>query len=422
MRRKTSGWSFVLGLLGSGAMCLSSANAQAPGCHSCAATQSTSLMADGGYFAPQAQTGCGCDSGGCNLRGGCNTGGCGSELGDPKTLFGNCDEPCLNIGGWFSMGYHSESNDLFNSSPDGFNLHQGWLFVEKEAKSENGGIGLGFRFDGMYGIDANDTQAFGNPGATWDLDPRFTRGGGYGWALPQVYGEVAMGDFSVKVGHFYTLVGYEVVTAPDNFFYSHAITMYNSEPFTHTGAIATWALNDNLTVYGGWTAGWDTGFDFTTGSNFLGGFTRQFNEDASLTYITTFGDFGARGSDAYSHSFVLDMTLTENLSSVLQSDLVRVGSTGEDNVGLNHYMFYKLSDRVSIGKRSEWWKGDNITGYAPHGGVLPAGGSHSHYAQTVGLNVRANSNVTFRPEYRYNFSPAVDYEESVLGFDMVVTY
>ena len=40
----------------------------------------------------------------------------------------------------------------------------------------------------------------------------------YGFALPQVYGEVAMGDLSVKMGHFFTIIGYEVVTAPDNFF------------------------------------------------------------------------------------------------------------------------------------------------------------------------------------------------------------
>ena len=57
----------------------------------------------------------------------------------------------------------------------------------------------------------------------------------YAWALPQAYAELADCDVSVKLGHFYTPVGYEVVTSPDNFFYSHAFTMYNSEPFTHTG-------------------------------------------------------------------------------------------------------------------------------------------------------------------------------------------
>ena len=96
---------------------------------------------------------------------------------------------------------------------------------------------FGFRADLMYGQDADDTQAFGNPPGTWDYLNGFDEGAGYGWAIPQLYGEVALGEHvTVKAGHFYTLVGYEVVTAPDNFFFSHAMTMFNSEPFTHTGS------------------------------------------------------------------------------------------------------------------------------------------------------------------------------------------
>ena len=445
MRRWISGLSLVFGLLGSGAICLSGAHGQTLGGNNGGSSMmpvaATLVDGDCGCQSPAcSDCGGGCRDG-CQLgsrmgdvnlaekfesimesRFGCNN-ECAEDLGDPWTLFGrNCDEPWLKIGGWFSAGWHENSNDLFNSEPDEFNLHQGWLFAEKVAESKCGEFGFGFRFDGMYGIDAPDTQAFGNPGATWDLDPRFTRGGGFGWALPQVYGEVAKGDWTVKVGHFYTLVGYEVVPAPDNFFYSHSITMYNSEPFTHTGAIASYQLNDDTTIYGGWTAGWDTGYDFTDGSNFLGGFSTALGEDSTLTYITTFGDFGARGDDAYSHSFVLNTTLSENLTSVLQSDLVSVGSTGEDNVGLNHYLFYQCSPRIAFGKRTEWWKGDDITGYAPYGSVSPGVGSQSHYEGTWGVNLMLNANVRLRPEYRYNWSPALDYEEGAFAMDIVATY
>ena len=63
----------------------------------------------------------------------------------------------------------------------------------------------------------------------------------YGWAMPQAYGEVGYGDWSVKVGHFFTPVGYEVVPATGNFFYSHSLTLFNSEPFTHTGVLGTYS-------------------------------------------------------------------------------------------------------------------------------------------------------------------------------------
>ena len=409
MTRGISSWSFVLFLLGSSAIFISPADGQEVGIRS-VDTSAMSILSGQKIESPKplAQP---------------LTLAAAEEQDGPWTLFGrNTDDPVLNIGGWFQFGYHSQDNGLFNSQNDGFNLHQGWLFAEKVAESKCGELAFGFRFDGMYGIDANDTQAFGNPGPTWDLAPGFTHGI-YGWAIPQLYGEVAMGDLSVKIGHFYTLVGYEVVPAPDNFFYSHAITMYNSEPFTHTGAIGTWEMNDKTTIYGGWTAGWDTGFDqFGNGSNFMGGFSRQFSDDVSLTYITTFGDFGARGDDAYSHSFVLDMVLTEKMTAVVQSDLVRVDSTGEDNVGLMMYTFRELTNKISVGTRSEWWKGDGVTGYAPFGSTAPATGSQSQYESTYGINFRPNANLVFRPEYRYQWSPALDYEQSIFGVDMIVTY
>jgi hypothetical protein len=385
-------------------------SAQVSGCNSCSTGQASPMSCNGG---------CG---GGC---------GAGGEMDDPWTLFGrNCDSPRLNIGGWFSAGYHAESNDLFNSEPNEFNLHQGWLFVEKAAEAGDcGEIGWGFRFDGMYGIDAGDTQAFGNTvdgfgnPRGWDNGANFQRGGGYGFALPQAYIEMAKGDWTVKAGHFYTLIGYEVVTAPDNFFYSHAITMYNSEPFTHTGVLASYAASENTTYYGGWTAGWDTGFDqFGNGSNFLGGFSSSLSDDVTMTYMTTIGDFGARGSDGYMQSLVFDVAVTDKLQYVLQSDLLRVGSTGEDNFGINQYLIYTMNDRISVGTRAEWWKGDTLTGYAPHGGVVPASGSLSYYETTSGVNIKLHKNLVARPEYRYDWSPGAGYEQGSFGVDFIATY
>ena len=94
----------------------------------------------------------------------------------------------------------------------------------------------------MFGTDAIFTQAYGVPSfdvntalnplnrSNWDLRPAqqlmttaFTT-----IALPQAYLEayVPVGNgLNLKVGHFYTPIGYETVPAPDNFFYTHAYTM-----------------------------------------------------------------------------------------------------------------------------------------------------------------------------------------------------
>lgn len=242
------------------------------------------------------------------------------EAGDSEcqawTLF---PEECeFRIGGWMQGGYHDGSTGLFNDRPGKFNLHQTWLWIENKADGDKG-FDIGYRADFVYGIDGSDTQAFGNPPGTWDFQNGFDHGD-YAWALPQLYGEVAINDLSVKFGHFYTLVGYEVVGAPGNFFYSHALTMYNSEPFTHTGMVASYSASDRLTLHGGWTAGWDTGFErFDNGSSWLGGFSYQLSDPLKMTYISTAGDLGWRG-EGYSHSLVFDWTINEKWHYVLQSD------------------------------------------------------------------------------------------------------
>ncbi len=342
------------------------------------------------------------------------------ELGDPwdfsDTVLG--EDSDIDIGGWTQWGYTSKSTGLFNTNPDRFNNHQSWIYLEK-ATDGSEGIDFGGRVDVMYGTDSGDTQAFGNNPGNWDFMNGFDNGAGYGWAFPQAYLEVAMGDLSVKAGHFYTLLGYEVVTAPDNFFFSHAFTMYNSEAFTHTGALATYTATDNVTVYGGWTAGWDTGFDqFEEGSSFLGGFSVGLGDDVTFTYITTAGNFGAIG-DGYSHSIVVDVALTDDLNYVFQSDVLNnhnipglAPGIRNETVGVNQYLFYTISDRVAVGGRAEWWKSD----------------SDSVYAVTAGVNIKPHANLIIRPEIRYQADPGqqnagiASNEDAIFGVDAILTY
>lgn len=347
------------------------------------------------------------DCSGCGGKGG----GCSCFLfgsSEPLALYSGDNGLGISIGGWTQFGYHSQDsvNDGFNQQEDKVNLHQQWFWMERVA---DGSVGLdfGFRVDAMYGIDADNTQAFGNDPGEWDYLNGFDHGI-YGWALPQVYGEVAMGDLSVKVGHFFTVVGYEVVTAPDNFFYSHAFTMNNSEPFTHTGVLATYNMTDNLTTYSGWTLGWDTGFDQQgNGSSWLGGFGYALTEDISLTYINTYGDFGWLGGgadDSYSHSVVVDVALTERMNYVFQSDMVDAGVF--DTVGINQYLFYNLNDCLSVGSRMEWWKANGV----------------SYNSYTSGLNYRPHANLVLRPEVKREWAMAGAVDQTIFGMDAILTY
>jgi len=326
----------------------------------------------------------------------------------------------FDVGGWTQFGYHDQQTPLstayndgraFNNVPKNLNLQQQWFYIGKEADGSNG-LGFGFRADVIYGTDAQKTQAFSNPAGSFDED--WDRGE-YGWAIPQLYGEVAMGDLSVKVGKFFTLAGYEVVPATGNFFYSHALTMFNSEPFTHTGVLGTYNGFENMTLYGGWTLGWDTGFDqVNSGNSYLGGFAVNLLDSVSLTVINTYGNFGAisaPGADGdYSHSVVFDVTLTDRVNYVFQTDYLGIQGPGgvgiTESLGVNQYLFYQYNDIISLGTRLEWWRNDSV----------------SNNAITTGVNLKLLDNLVLRPEVRKDWVPATGFDEDMVGCDMILTY
>ncbi len=356
------------------------------------------------------------------------------NLGDPwllqDALFPEdlCDcegEAPFTIGGWTQIGYHTQSNGQFNNIPDRVNLHQQWLYAERVADGSKG-VDFGFRMDAMYGIDSLDTAAFGGEPQQWDLP--WQTGGGYGWAIPQLYAEVAVGDLSVKAGHFYTLIGYEVVTAPDNFFYSHAFTMYNAEPFTHTGALATYAASDDVTVYGGWVDGWDTGFEFTGGSQFIGGASVAVTDNTTVTYIFLAGDREAEAGFAqgYNHSVVVDVALTDKLNYVFHTDFVDyAGNSNQHQISVNQYLLYWYNDCLGFGARAEWYNVNE--GFGPTGNA-PNTGNSDLYQLTVGMNVRPHANLVVRPEVRWNWDddgaviPANANNTAAFGIDAILTF
>nr|WP_315853738.1 porin [Novipirellula artificiosorum] len=357
----------------------------------------------------------GCDSAGC-LDMGCLDMGClGGEccLGDPWELFGSTDSG-WSAGGWMQLGYHSNAIPLFNNRPDEVQLQQAWLYAEK-AIDTSCGFDIGGRIDYLYGTDAQNTQAFGIDNNHWDNGwDNGSTDNGYGHAMPQLYAEAGYGDLSVKAGHFYTIIGWEVVQATGNFFYSHAYTMNNSEPFTHTGALATYNVNDNITAYGGYVLGWDSGFE-DNGDAFLGGLSVGLSDDLTVTYASVGGVFQnnrAGGTDnyvkGYMQSIVADLALSDNLQYIFQTDYLtaedRVGGTVAETFDINQYLIYTVSDCWAFGGRFEWYNEEGI--------YSAVGDSADIYALTLGANYKPHANVIVRPEIRWDWD-----SDEVAGLD-----
>jgi len=390
---------------------------------------------------------CGCDTS-CDSDCGCEI-----DCGDPWRLqdwFNPCGN-CYGIewGGWIEAGYTANSDgidDLQGNEPIGFNhdttgvmVNQAWMWVGREADTGGCGTDWGFRVDYMFGMDHNDTQAFNDN----DYDTKWTSSRDaagfplYGSALPQAYFEVAYNDLTIKLGHFFTLIGYEVVPAPQNFFYSHAYTMIYGEPFTHTGVLASYAVNDRVNAHGGWTAGWDSGNNDNDASTFLGGFDwTSCDGDTTFAWMVNAGDWGngitldngntATSGDIYMQSIVITHKVRNNLTYVFQTDYGAndQGNNTDEWYGVNQYLFYDINCCWAAGARLEWFRDDGGVRVARGGGA-----SDDYYEATLGLNWKPRANINVRPEIRYDWSrgtgtPYAVNEDSLLSgaVDLIVLF
>ncbi|MCU0960995.1 MAG: porin [Pirellulaceae bacterium] len=350
---------------------------------------------------------------------------------EPFTVFPGDNCWGITAGFWSQIGYHTEGvngigDGLTNDYPNRVQLHQQWFYLEKKVDTGGCGFDWGFRGDYVYGTDGPDTQAFGNRPDTWDFG--WNNGGAYGHAIPQLYAELGFNNLTAKIGHFNRIVGYEVMPATGNFFYSHAFAFYLAQPFTHTGVLLEQKVSDDFTVVGGWTAGWDTGFDRNGGSNFLGGFRMTLTEKMAFSYLCSLGNAGfanagVPGSDDNGnyHNVLVTWDFRDNWQYVAEfnygdNDLL-VNST-EDVVGFGNYLFYTFNDCWKAGARLEWFRDPRINS----ANVRGAENEITNF--TVGLNYRPAANVVLRPELRWlDFHDTNPLRDTFLfGIDTVITY
>jgi hypothetical protein len=349
------------------------------------------------------------------------------ELKDPWTI----PQPCalanrrINVGGWVEAGaftnqYNNDLNGPIGMRPNKFlNLNQLYGYAERVANQDACEWDWGGRVDYVFGTDAPFTQAVGDH--MWDYGWNSSYFNGqplYGSAIPQLYGDATYGNFKIRAGHFYTPIGYEGVAATSNFFYSHSYMHTFGEPFTQTGVVASQKLNEKLTVYGGWTDGWDSSFhNRNEASMFLGGLTYDLNECTKIAWYFTWGYNGngeafftqpvpggplvaaaARG-DLYMNSFVLTHDITSRWSYVFQGDYADNYNLAEGSsqwYGINQYLFYKVSECWKFGGRFEWFRDDD-------GVRVVQGNSGNYFEMATGVNWKPHANVMVRPELRYDW-------------------
>lgn len=323
-----------------------------------------------------------------------------ADLGDPFKLFDGCwtQSRGITAGGWLAQSFTwnpQNPTDRFNGPvtwtdrANEYQMNEFYLFAGKAANTEGCGWDYGWRVDALYGSNYRWDTAAG-------LETNINNGQFYGLALPNLYGEVAYNDVTVKLGHFTSPVGFFAVGTANNFFPTLPYTFQYGEPFTHTGMLATWKISDKLSWGNGFTHGWDN-FDNTGNPHmgYIGTLNYTFDNNDTLAWVglygqePTFADI-TQYTDRYLQTLVYTRKVSDDTSMVFHSDFgSQQDSVRPDQIanwyGLNSYLFLRQTCRTQYGLNFEWFRDENG---ARVGAALPSFGSPGArgYPQPGGFN------------------------------------
>ena len=308
-----------------------------------------------------------------------------------------------------------------NDRSNEYEMNQLWVGWERPVKTDGCGWDIGGRVNLCYGTDWRYGSSNGletNLNAPNHL---------YGLVLPQFYLEVGYNDLTVRFGHFAPCIGYEIVPAPGNFFYSHSYALAYSEPILVAGFQADYKLNENWNFIAGLNEGFNEFQDMDGKFHFLGGL--KWHNDAQKVSVSLMTDIGPQDvgpafglvdplgrNNQYEFTLVFKKQLSEKLLYAFEqvfgvteenSDPALFGPTAKW-YGLDQYLIYTLNPCWSAGARAEVFRDQNGTRVGGLGSVgvegWPAapGFAGTFTEATLGLNWHPNPNIVVRPEARWD--------------------
>jgi hypothetical protein len=362
-------------------------------------------------------------------------------------------DPCgVRVHGWLDAGFiantaspASKFNGPYNAVDRSNEAMLNQLYIVAEKDLPHCGNGVGFRIDMLYGEDYLLAESIGmekrpDGSARWNSEY-------YGLAFPQAFVSVGNQDLSFQVGHFYSIVGYEGVMAPDNFFYSKSYSYQFAGPFTHWGAQANWKPTDALTIQLGLHNGWDALDRVSDDVGFIGKAKYEFLDSGAWTSfaITTGKEFndlaGVAAAPDFTnrtrYSWLVSLPLTCRLEYVFHQWLGFQEEGAADGgradwYGVDQYAYYTINDCWKAGMRFEWFRDEEGTRVGlnrpSNPNTPPFAGNF--YSISAGLNWTPTSNFTLRPELRGDwydgngnpYDDGTDDGQFMLGVDGILLF
>jgi Putative beta-barrel porin-2, OmpL-like. bbp2 len=382
------------------------------------------------------------------------------------------DSP-IQIYGWLENSFTGNANGRpkngmnFGVNPN--NLANQWmgnqyyLIFEKVLKQDDT-INFGFRFDSLFGNDAQFNHSHGIFDRAFKLN-YFSQ-----YDPAQYYAEVHLplfteGGLDIKGGRFYAPTGYEVVPATGRPLLSVPYMFNYGQPFTFSGMLATLHLTKNINVFSGTVDGWDRQFDQKYTWNYVGGFSAT-SKSGKTSLATTFvfgpnqfptflpasqnpiyptgsvpppPQFAGQSNPGYNSNdrglftTVLTHKWSDKLTQVMETDQAwetnvpfALGNTGGFNrhnaqwYSFGNWFLYQCNDKFTGVWRSEIFRDNN--------GVR-TGTAGDYMEFTLGGIYKPKPYIWVRPEVRYDFTNGAKvYNDNTrssqltLGFDIILLF
>jgi hypothetical protein len=308
---------------------------------------------------------------------------------------------------------------VFDNRANNFTLDLAQLSVSKE---EEGGIGFKLLLD--YGRTAKGIAS------DWNGDGSFSNGTN-NFEVQEAYVTYTAGignGLGIKAGKFVTLLGAEVIEAPNNFNISRSFMFGYAIPFTHTGALFTYPFMEQVSLSAGIINGWDNVIDSNKGKSFLGNLTLKPLDVLTLSFNGVYGaEVPERGGPKRG---VFDLVATYNLSDhvtfMVNYDYGSESETGLGGgdatweglagyVNINGGLFHPDWEPFSIAQRLEWFADGDET---------RTGRRQDLWEATTTLKYKITDNLHLRAEYRHDDSNKGVFARRrfTVGNDVITTF
>lgn len=329
-------------------------------------------------------------------------------------------------------------------------LNQALLAIERPAGADGRKWDIGFRIAALFGTDARFTRLTGQ------FEQATTGNYAFDVLEANVQASLAFGPNSgidVKVGEYLSPLGYEVVSADGNPFYSHGYIFNFGVPGKHAGALVTVHADRTLDLIGGIDRGANTSFeaDNNDALAFIAGAAVKLPR-ATVTALTHIGPENPKGTAGlrpnrdlrYYNDLIIEWHVSDLLTSVTEINYVRDDGLKADGGGVAQYLLYQLSPALKLSGRAELWrdgKGAFVTAFPNPNDLINAetgrannafgGGPATYFAITAGTTIALRwphvARLMVRPEIRLDqalagrpFDGGRSRSQFTAGVDLVV--